>query len=93
VDPCHKFTWCLDACIREKNVDIKRSRELQVCYLNMFPSFSNSIVCAVSEMNVNVRFEVFMALKLLKVALWVVALCGLVGGYQCFRTYCLHLQS
>lgn len=29
VDPCHKFTWCLDACIREKNVDIKRSRELQ----------------------------------------------------------------
>nr|CAD7404193.1 unnamed protein product [Timema cristinae] len=30
VDPCHKFTWCLDACIREKNVDIKRSRELQL---------------------------------------------------------------
>ena len=29
VDPCHKFTWCLDACIREKNVDLKRSRELQ----------------------------------------------------------------
>lgn len=29
VDPCHKFTWCLDACIRERNVDIKRSRELQ----------------------------------------------------------------
>uniref|UniRef100_A0A182MX31 Negative elongation factor B n=1 Tax=Anopheles culicifacies TaxID=139723 RepID=A0A182MX31_9DIPT len=29
VDPCHKFTWCLDACIREKNVDMKRSRELQ----------------------------------------------------------------
>lgn len=24
VDPCHKFTWCLDACIREKNVDVKR---------------------------------------------------------------------
>lgn len=29
VDPCHKFAWCLDACIREKNVDVKRSRELQ----------------------------------------------------------------
>lgn len=29
VDPCHKFTWCLDACLRERNVDIKRSRELQ----------------------------------------------------------------
>ena len=30
VDPCHKFTWCLDACIRERNVDLKKSRELQV---------------------------------------------------------------
>jgi len=30
VDPCHKFTWCLDACIREGRVDSKRSRELQV---------------------------------------------------------------
>uniref|UniRef100_H3CEI5 Negative elongation factor complex member B n=1 Tax=Tetraodon nigroviridis TaxID=99883 RepID=H3CEI5_TETNG len=29
VDPCHKFTWCLDACIREKFVDGKRARELQ----------------------------------------------------------------
>ncbi|KAG8541837.1 hypothetical protein GDO81_028155 [Engystomops pustulosus] len=29
VDPCHKFTWCLDACIREKYVDAKRARELQ----------------------------------------------------------------
>ena len=30
VDPCHKFTWCVDACIRERNVDTKRSREIQV---------------------------------------------------------------
>lgn len=29
IDPCHKFTWCLDACIREKNVNVKKSRELQ----------------------------------------------------------------
>lgn len=29
VDPCHKFTWCVDACIRERFVDSKRSRELQ----------------------------------------------------------------
>ncbi|XP_002735387.1 negative elongation factor B-like [Saccoglossus kowalevskii] len=29
IDPCHKFTWCLDACIRERFVDEKRSRELQ----------------------------------------------------------------
>lgn len=28
VDPCHKFTWCLDACIREKNIEGKRIREL-----------------------------------------------------------------
>lgn len=28
-DRSHKFTWCLDACIREKNMDVKRSRELQ----------------------------------------------------------------
>uniref|UniRef100_A0A224YWI0 Negative elongation factor b n=1 Tax=Rhipicephalus zambeziensis TaxID=60191 RepID=A0A224YWI0_9ACAR len=29
VDRSHKFTWCLDACIRERNMDEKRSRELQ----------------------------------------------------------------
>jgi len=29
VDPTHKFTWCVDACIRERNVDTKRSREIQ----------------------------------------------------------------
>lgn len=28
IDPCHKFTWCLDACIREKNIEGKRIREL-----------------------------------------------------------------
>ncbi|KAH9487625.1 hypothetical protein Btru_070278 [Bulinus truncatus] len=28
-DPCHKFTWCVDACIREKTVNVMRSRELQ----------------------------------------------------------------
>lgn len=29
MDPCHKFAWCLDACIRENNFDSKRSREMQ----------------------------------------------------------------
>lgn len=29
VDPCHKFTWCLDACIRDKVIDSKRLKELQ----------------------------------------------------------------
>ncbi|KAK7933269.1 hypothetical protein WMY93_004165 [Mugilogobius chulae] len=33
VDPCHKFTWCLDACIREKFVDGKRARELQAFWM------------------------------------------------------------
>jgi len=28
VDPCHKFTWCLDACLRDRHVDSKRAREL-----------------------------------------------------------------
>jgi len=28
LDPCHKFAWCLDACIRERFVDLKRAREL-----------------------------------------------------------------
>lgn len=29
LDPCHKFTWCVDACIRDRFIDSKRSRELQ----------------------------------------------------------------
>ena len=29
IDPCHKFAWCLDACVRERHVDRKRARELQ----------------------------------------------------------------
>lgn len=33
VDPCHKFTWCVDACIRERNVDTKRSREIQAFWM------------------------------------------------------------
>ncbi|GFO06166.1 negative elongation factor b [Plakobranchus ocellatus] len=28
-DSCHKFTWCVDACVREKTVNTKRARELQ----------------------------------------------------------------
>ncbi|XP_066919787.1 negative elongation factor B-like [Clytia hemisphaerica] len=29
VDPCHKFAWLLDACIRDKSIDTKRLKELQ----------------------------------------------------------------
>jgi len=28
-DPCHKFTWCVDACVREKSVNQSRAKELQ----------------------------------------------------------------
>jgi len=29
VDPCYKFTWCLNACMKENYVDTKQARELQ----------------------------------------------------------------
>ncbi|XP_054769997.2 negative elongation factor B-like [Lytechinus pictus] len=28
-DPCHKFTWTLDACVRDRQVDDKKAKELQ----------------------------------------------------------------
>lgn len=28
-DACHKFTWCVDACVREKTVNAKQARELK----------------------------------------------------------------
>jgi hypothetical protein len=41
----------------------------------------------------NVRVEVFTAVKIQVQVLWVVTLCSLVAGYQRFRgPYCLHLQ-
>ncbi|XP_065183677.1 negative elongation factor B-like [Sycon ciliatum] len=27
-DPCHKLTWCLDACVREHKIDEKRIKEI-----------------------------------------------------------------
>lgn len=29
VDPCHKFAWLLDACVRDRSIDSKRLKELQ----------------------------------------------------------------
>lgn len=29
VDPCHKFTWCLDACIRSQLIDSKKIKDLK----------------------------------------------------------------
>jgi hypothetical protein len=41
----------------------------------------------------NVRFEVLMMVKFHFKAFWVVMLCGVVVGYQCFRgPCCLHLH-
>lgn len=47
VDPCHKFTWCLDACIREGRVDAKRYQEWGVGMSVMEWGVSMSLtVCA-----------------------------------------------
>ena len=29
VDPCYRFTWCMDACLKEKEVDSKRAKQMQ----------------------------------------------------------------
>lgn len=36
-DPCHNFAWCLDACIKDNNVEIRRIREMQA-YFDLIPS-------------------------------------------------------
>lgn len=35
VDPCHKFAWLLDACIRDRSIDSKRLKELQLFLENI----------------------------------------------------------
>lgn len=35
-DRCHKFAWCLDACIRSLSVDEKKLRELYA-FLDTIP--------------------------------------------------------
>jgi len=50
-------------------------------------SFHNSLV-------LDVRFEVFMVVKIQVEVFWVVTLCSIVVGYQCFRgPCCFHLQG
>ncbi|KAJ6217679.1 hypothetical protein RDWZM_008836 [Blomia tropicalis] len=43
MDPCHKFAWCLDACIREKLFESKRVRELQG-FLENVPRGQDSVL-------------------------------------------------
>jgi hypothetical protein len=42
VEPCHKFTWCLDACIREKNIDIKPKSSVQGSYKDFLMQFDEA---------------------------------------------------
>lgn len=36
-DPCHKFAWCLDACVKADLVDSKKARELYMFLENSSP--------------------------------------------------------
>ena len=41
-DPCHKFAWCLDACVRAGYIDEKKSRELY-SFLEGMPSGNEAL--------------------------------------------------
>jgi hypothetical protein len=51
--------------------------------------FYSDLHCGLSK---EVRFDVLTAMEVLVVALWFVAPFSPVGGCQCFRTCCLHVQ-
>ncbi|XP_032673855.1 negative elongation factor B [Odontomachus brunneus] len=68
VDPCHKFTWCLDACIREKNVDVKRSRELQV-FLDSIKKGQEQVLGDLSMILCDPYAVNFLASSAIKIAL------------------------
>jgi hypothetical protein len=44
----------------------------------------NLFVCSVTLYNCNPRFDVFTAVKIQVEVSWVVTLCSVVVGYQCF---------
>jgi len=33
VDPCHKFAWCMDACVRDHIVEERRIKEMQTTFV------------------------------------------------------------
>lgn len=37
LDPCHKFAWCLDACVRDNAIEVRRINEMQT-YFNAVPT-------------------------------------------------------
>jgi hypothetical protein len=56
----------------------------------------NSIInCLVIYLNVSkLKFEIFTAVKIQTLILWVVATCNVIDGCRSFgETFCLHLQS
>ncbi|KAK4020803.1 LOW QUALITY PROTEIN: negative elongation factor B [Daphnia magna] len=66
VDPCHKFTWCVDACIRERNVDTKRSREIQA-FLDGIKSGQEQVLGDLSMMLCDPYAVHFLATSSLKI--------------------------
>jgi len=42
LDPCHKFAWCLDACIRSNSIDARRMREI-ITFFEQIKSGDNAI--------------------------------------------------
>ena len=53
VDPCYKFTWCLNACMKENYVDTKQARELQG-FLDNISKKSEKVIGYVLIFNMNV---------------------------------------
>jgi len=76
VDPCHKFTWCVDACIRERNVDTKRSREIQA-FLDGIKSGKEQVLGDLSMMLCDPYAVHFLATSSLKILMNLVTSEGL----------------
>jgi hypothetical protein len=58
--------------------------------------YKNNVVIVRAKLRaVSVSYRKYVKIKYLSVsAFWVVMLCVLVGGYQCFEgTYCLHFKG
>lgn len=35
IDPCHKFAWCMDACVRDHIVEERRLKEMQTYFASV----------------------------------------------------------
>lgn len=59
MDPCHKFAWCLDACIRDNKVELRQIRELQ----NYFDSIPENFILGDLSMIVKNPFVLNMLIR------------------------------